>query len=225
MSIASLPHEEINQLWFGGLDFDPERPFPNDAVQRWFRQSDEFDNKCKYVLMQAELISRPYEPLIRKIQELHATNLMALASSADKSLTLIILLDQISRNIMRGRDAEWVYTNGDPMALHVVHHCLRQGFDKELAPHQKMWYYIALGHSESPVDQELAVAKYAALACEIRGNEFKQWHPVFKTLLGYSIKYYNTIDQFGRFPHRNAVLNRESTEEELAFLAAGQGHA
>jgi uncharacterized protein (DUF924 family) len=168
---------------------------------------------------------RPYESLIRKIKELPAAGLLALVSSAEKSLTLILLLDQISRNIMRGQAAEWVYTSGDPMALHVVHHCLRQGWDKELAPQQKIWYYTALFHSESPVDQELSVAKCAVLASEIRGNEFKQWHPVFKTLLGYSIKFYNTIDQFGRFPHRNAILNRESTEEEKAFIGAGQGHA
>jgi uncharacterized protein (DUF924 family) len=172
-----------------------------------------------------KLTFRPYESLIHKITELPAPGLFALASSAEKSLTLILLLDQISRNIKRGQDAEWVYTSCDPMALHVVHHCLRQGFDKELPPQKKIWYYAALFHNESPVDQELAVAKCAALASEIRGNEFKQWHPVFRTLLGYSIKFYTTIDEFGRFPHRNAILNRESTEEEKAFLAAGKGHA
>lgn len=56
MSVVSLPHEEINELWFGGLEFDPEKPFPMEGVQRWFRQTDEFDHKCLSVSLHLLLI-------------------------------------------------------------------------------------------------------------------------------------------------------------------------
>jgi uncharacterized protein (DUF924 family) len=222
MTIVSLPDEEINELWFGGLHFDMEKPFPMEGIQRWFRQTDEFDNKCKSVSPQSFTDSRPYESLVREVAELPAPSLFALASSPEKSLTLILLLDQISRNIMRGQSAEWVYKHCDPTALHVVHHCLRQGFDQQLPVHKRIWYYSALSHNETFVDQETSLAKTATLACEVR-TKWPEWHHVYKLFLDYAIKFYTTIDKFGRFPHRNPVLNRESTEEEKVFLAAALG--
>lgn len=126
---------------------------------------------------------------------------------------------------MRGQSAAWVYEKCDSTTLHVVHHCLRQRFDQQLPPHKRIWYYVALSHSESLSDQETSVAKTATLAVEIRTNKYKEWHPVYKRFLDYAVKYYTTIDKFGRFPHRNAILNRESTEDEKAFLAAGLGHS
>jgi uncharacterized protein (DUF924 family) len=143
---------------------------------------------------------------------------LALASSPEESLTLILLLDQISRNILRGPAAEWVYSTCDPMALHVVHHCLRLGHDKGHPPYKQMWFYLPLAKSESIMDQEMALAKVATLACDVRTSEWKACHPNIKTMLDYSIKFYTTIDRFGRFPHRNAILKRDTTEEEKLFL-------
>jgi len=127
---------------------------------------------------------------------------------------------------MRGPAAEWVYNTCDPMALHVVHHCVRVGHDKEHPPYKQMWYYLTLAKSESIMDQEMALAKIATLGCEVRTNEWKECHPNIKTMLDYEIKYYTTIDQFGRFPHRNAILKRETTEEEKSFLEKqADGHS
>lgn len=163
-------------------------------------------------------MDRPYESLIRKIVELPAPNLLALASDAESTLALLLLLDQISRKIMRGSDAAWVYTTCDPVALHVAHHSLRQQHDKDFPPHKKLWFCLVLCHSESLRDQELAVAKTASLTHEIRSTLYNRWHSTFKEALDYAIKYYLTIDRFGRFPHRNEVLNRESTDDEKAYL-------
>lgn len=167
------------------------------------------------------LTSRPFESLIYKIVELSAPALLALASSPEESLTLLLLLDQFSRNIMRGKAVHWVYTTADPTALHVAHHCLRQGYDSALPPHKKFWFYLVLSHSESMLDQEMALAKAANLACDVHFGPWKAWHPAFKDILGHTIKYYTTIDKFGRFPHRNAFLERETTDEEQQFLKEG----
>ena len=166
------------------------------------------------------LFSRPYHSLIHKIVELPAAPLFALTSTAKESLTLMILLDQISRNIMRGPDSPFVYTKCDPTAQHVAHHCLRLGHDKEHPPHKRIWYYLALFHSESPLDQELALAKFAGLVVEVRSGEWKASVSTYKTALVYMINYFTTIEKFGRFPERNAILGRDSTEEEEKFLAA-----
>ena len=125
---------------------------------------------------------------------------------------------------MRGSSAEWVYTTCDPVALHVAHHCLRQDYDAPLPPHKKLWYYVALCHSESIVDQEMSLAKTARLVYELRSSQWSAWHPCFKDMLSYAIKYYTIIDKFGRFPHRNEILKRDATEEEKKFLEAGGSH-
>lgn len=166
------------------------------------------------------LFSRPYHSLIHKIVELPAAPLFALTSTAKESLTLMILLDQISRNIMRGPDSPFVYTKCDPTAQHVAHHCLRLGHDKEHPPHKRIWYYLALFHSESSLDQELALAKFAGLVVEVRLGEWKASVSTYKTALIHMINYFTAIEKFGRFPERNAILGRESTEEEEKFLAA-----
>jgi len=121
---------------------------------------------------------------------------------------------------MRGPDSPFVYTKCDPTAQHVAHHCLRLGHDREHPPHKRIWYYLALFHSEAALDQELALAKLAGLVVEVRLSEWKACVPVYKEALSYSIKYFSVIEKFGRFPDRNAILNRASTEEEEKFLAA-----
>ena len=218
-SDMSLPHEEVNKLWFGGLEFEPGKPFPDEAISRWFQQSDDFDNKCRSLLPPVIYsFCRPYHSLIHKIVELPAASLFALASSAEDSLTLMILLDQIARNIMRGPDSPFVYTKCDPTAQHVAHHCLRLGHDKEHPPHKRIWYYLALFHSESVLDQELALSKFAGLIVEVRLGEWKASVPIYKEALNRSIKPFTTIEKFGRFPERNVILKRVSTEEEEKFL-------
>lgn len=156
--------------------------------------------------------------------ELPTPSLLALASSADDSLTLIILLDQISRNVNRGPDMAWLYNTCDPVTRHILHHCLRVGYDMEHPPHKRFWYYLVLMHSEAIADQELGLSKMSTLVCDVRSGEWRAFLPPMKQTLDITIKYYKTIDQFGRFPHRNASLNRETTEEEEKFLLAGGSH-
>ena len=93
----------------------------------------------------------------------------------------------------------------DARARAVTRHAIERGFDRALAQVKRLFLYLPLEHSESLEDQELCLRLVAAL------DEDPKW-------LDYARRHRDIIARFGRFPHRNAVLSRESTPEELAFL-------
>ena len=166
-------------------------------------------------------MDRQYEPLIHQLVELPLSSLVELGSTPEKSLAIVILLDQISRNTMRSDRVAWVFTTCDPVSIEFAHYCIKQGHDKAHVPHKQFWYYMPLSHSESLADQELNLAKNAQLVWEIRQGEWKECHPAVKNGLDHCIKFYRIIEQFGRFPNRNPVLKRETTAEEKKFLEEG----
>lgn len=118
-------------------------------------------------------------------------------------LALVVLLDQVPRNVFRNRPAAYAT---DPLAREVTRHALARGFDAQLDQPARMMLYLPLEHSEDPADQELSVRLIGALDAEPAWAE-------------YARKHRDVIARFGRFPHRNAVLGRETTPEEAAFLA------
>lgn len=113
----------------------------------------------------------------------------------------IIVLDQFSRNIHR--DAARAF-ECDTLALALAQEAVRVGADLEVAPERRAFIYMPYMHSESPVIHATALELFRERA---PGN------------LDYELRHKAIIDRFGRFPHRNAVLGRASTPEELAFLA------
>lgn len=157
----------------------------------WFERNDDFDRRVR------ERLLPPHEA--------------AAAGSLDdwmdahwSALALAILLDQVPRNVFRGTPRAF---STDPLARAVARRAIDQGFD--LAPdfddNCRLFFYLPFEHSEDLADQDLAVR----LFCE--RTEVPRFHE-------YAIKHRDVIVRFGRFPHRNAVLGRLSTEEELAFL-------
>ena len=163
-----------------------------------------------------------YEPLIRQLVELPFPSLCELAKTPDQSLAIMILLDQISRNSLRGPAAIYVYQTCDPVALKFSYYCMEQGHDKGRAPHKTFWYYMPLGHSENLGDQELSLARNAQLANDVRNSEeWKAGHGSAEVGLDHAIKFYGTIKKFGRFPSRNAIWGRETTAEEKEFMEKG----
>ena len=80
---------------------------------------------------------------------------------------------------------------------------------------------MPLGHSESLADHELNLAKYSQTVWDLRQSNFKDFHPSMSFGLSHHITFYRVIEKFGRFPNRNEVLGRESTEEEKKFLEGG----
>ena len=127
----------------------------------------------------------------------------AWAASAEGALALLILLDQFPRNAFRG--SARMYAT-DAQARAIAHQAMAAGLDLQVPQRLRNFMYLPLMHSEDPADQALCVQKTRALGGE--PQRFAEHHA-------------DIVARFGRFPHRNAVLGRPSTPQELEFIAAG----
>jgi uncharacterized protein (DUF924 family) len=126
------------------------------------------------------------------------------AGSPHGALALIVLLDQFTRNIYRDTPRAFA---GDGQALAAARRLVAAGHDKALSPHERWFVYMPFEHSESLADQEESMRLFGALA-QAGTPDGLVW----------ARKHHDVIARFGRFPHRNAILGRPSTAEELAFL-------
>ncbi len=122
------------------------------------------------------------------------------------TLALVLLLDQFTRNIFR--DTPRMFA-GDARALAIATAAAARGEDRALSPHERWFLYLPFEHAEDPVAQAQSLALFTRLAAET-GNEAP---------LAWAKKHEEVIRRFGRYPHRNAILGRASTPEEIAFLA------
>jgi uncharacterized protein (DUF924 family) len=127
------------------------------------------------------------------------------ALEAESCLALILLLDQLPRNLYRGA-AEAFAT--DAMARAAAQTALSRGFDRSLPASWQQFIYLPFEHSEILADQERSVTLFAALARD----------PAFAGSLDYAKSHHAIVARFGRFPHRNRALGRPSTAAEEAFL-------
>lgn len=118
----------------------------------------------------------------------------------EECLARIIVLDQFPRNMFRGSARAFAT---DAQALAAARHAVAHGFDRDLLPVERQFVYLPFEHSESLADQERA--------CELM-------RPLGEELFDWALRHKQIIERFGRFPHRNAILGRESTPEELEFL-------
>ena len=132
--------------------------------------------------------------------------------TAQGTLALIILLDQFNRNINRGTAGAFAH---DAKAVTVSKHALAMGYTKELPISQRLFCYMPFEHDETDESQSQSVALFTQLK-EEAPEDFSEFAD--RTLAS-AIEHKDIIDKFGRYPYRNAVLQRRSTEEELAWLA------
>jgi len=123
---------------------------------------------------------------------------------ASGSLALIIVLDQFPRNMFRGSAAAFAT---DPLARAVAGRAVARGFDRQFTNPERRFFYLPYMHSEALADQERC-CELCRAADDGEGVKFAELHA-------------DIIRRFGRFPHRNAVLGRVTTQEEQAFLARG----
>jgi len=131
--------------------------------------------------------------------ELGATGMLDSWKQAPAScLALVVLLDQFPRNMFRGTARAFA---ADPLALEAARTILDRGWDKAMTPDERVFAYLPFEHSEALQDQKLSLKLF-------EGNPNFEW----------ARKHWEIIRRFGRFPHRNAALGRESTPEEIEFL-------
>lgn len=162
--------------------------FNQTSPELWFAQNDAFDERIK-----------------QKFGQLHAAatagELFEWRCSAQGRLAEIIVLDQFSRNLYRNQPEAFTH---DSMALVLAQEAVQQQLDQQLEAEQRAFLYMPYMHSESKNIHQTALDLFTAL-----GNKdnlhFEQLHK-------------DIIDRFGRFPHRNKVLGRTSTPEEIDFL-------
>lgn len=126
-------------------------------------------------------------------------------------LALILLTDQFPRNAMRDLPASFAF---DVFALAFCKEGLRDGADRHLRPIERIFFYLPLEHSEAIADQEQAVA----LMAELASGATAAARATFDGFLRYAQRHREVIQRFGRFPHRNRILGRTSTPEEVMFL-------
>jgi uncharacterized protein (DUF924 family) len=126
-------------------------------------------------------------------------------------LALVIVLDQFPHHIHRDRPQAFAT---DPQSLALSLAALESGEDRELAPIERVFLYLPLEHAESLDLQERSVSRYEQLAHEAAADE----RALFDGFLDYARKHRDVVARFGRFPHRNEILERPSTPDELEFL-------
>jgi uncharacterized protein (DUF924 family) len=194
MSDGSLPERAASLIdfWFGPPG-DPERERHRPI---WFKSTPEYDDTLR------RLFHADYE-------QAAAGAFAEWEAAAYGALALVMLLDQIPRNLFR--DTPRAYAT-DAAAREVADRALVRGFDRALPPVWRKFLYMPLLHSENLADQRRSLALFESVPDrdERAGNR------------RYGMRYVEVIERFGRFPHRNAILGRPSTPEEIAFLAAAR---
>lgn len=188
--------QSLHDYWFGGLA-------DSEAGQRqaklWWGKDAALD---------AELTER-FGSLVTAAR---SGRLEHWSDSAQGRLALILLTDQLPRNVFRGTPEAFA---SDPQARQLCLAGLERGDDKALAPIERVFFYLPLEHSESMADQDHAVSLFTALSQAAPPPLMEQ----YRGFLSYALRHRQVIERFGRFPHRNAVLGRQSSPEETAFLA------
>ena len=132
-------------------------------------------------------------------------------------LALLILLDQLPRMIFRDTPRAFA---GDTLARPLLQDGLARGWDRSLQPIQRVFAYLIFEHAEDLALQDRAVELFRGLLAEAETHE----RATFVSYLDFAERHQQVIARFGRFPHRNAILGRASSHEELAFLREPGSH-
>lgn len=189
--------KKILEYWFGPLA--DENDFPtSDITERWFKADTTTDDtiRCLFGDDCRWALRGDFDHWAERPKDL---------------LALIILLDQFPRNIYRGKG--WAFL-GDAHAQKLVLAGLERGDDQQLWSAERMFFYMPLMHAESRELQQRCVELFTQL-CDTAPKAHRD---TLKSSLRYAELHKDVIDRFGRFPHRNLRLARQSSAEELEFL-------
>ncbi len=190
--------EAVHDFWFGPLnEAGLCAPEQHDL---WFTSSDEIDSSIRERF--GELTARA---TAGELREWEANDAGVVA--------LVLLLDQFNRNIHRGTPQAFA---GDARALALAQHYIETGHYRRLPAIHQGFLYMPLEHAEDLEAQEECVTLFEELAA-ITGSE------MIADYVRYAVAHRDVIAQFGRFPHRNAILGRTSSPEELAYLKKHSG--
>jgi len=189
---------KILDFWFGEMK---NSGAPDKKKQKMWWQKDKNLDK---------LIKKKFEILLKRAK---SGEFEEWTDNPEGMLAVVILLDQFSRHIYR--DTVNAFSQ-DEMALNIVISAMLKGFDKQLVVVKRTFFYMPLMHSEDIDIQIKSVECFSELKKEYIKND--ETADIVKINKKYAIMHYEIIKRFGRYPHRNKILGRESTAEEIEFL-------
>jgi uncharacterized protein (DUF924 family) len=175
-----------------------------DILNFWFEGTDltrEMEKRTLWFKSTSEFDQAIHDNFTQAYEDAAAGRLDDMKESQSGCLALIIILDQFSRNLFRNDAKAFA---ADAKAREFARHALEQGYDQGIDQYARTFFYLPFEHSENLEDQVLSVKLFAPA-----NNE-----DTSKAAIGH----HDAIAQFGRFPHRNAVMGRENTPEEEEYL-------
>ncbi|EPZ14484.1 hypothetical protein M622_05745 [Thauera terpenica 58Eu] len=188
--------DTLHAFWFGTSPQDAEVIASQSAL--WWQKQPAVDTE----------IRKRFAPLVERAA---TGELDSWLGELRGRLALILLTDQFPRNIWREQAAAFAF---DVLALRWAKEALVLGLDTRARPIERVFLYLPLEHSENLADQQHAVRLFDALAASVSS----ELRPAFDGFLDYARRHLEIIERFGRFPHRNAALGRETTAAEADFL-------
>jgi uncharacterized protein (DUF924 family) len=186
----ALPEElrAVLAFWFGEPGEDGFGAFR----KAWFEKDPAFD----------QAIRDRFEGLHARVHDGAFADLLV---NPDAALALVVTLDQFPRNMFRGSPRAFA---SDARARAAARSAVGAGHDRHVSPFERWFFYLPFEHSEDAGDQERGVELFRELA----------WHEPSVKAIESAERHRDIVARFGRFPHRNAILGRATTEEEAAFL-------
>lgn len=194
--MSSEAAREIVEFWLGRSIEGPEAA--EERREFWYRGGDALDHEIRTRF--GTHVERACEGGFEEW-----------CASAEGALALIILLDQFTRSIYRATPGAYC---GDARALCIASRAVESGIDRSLPVTGRLFLYHPFHHAESVEDQDRSIA----LVDAIRHDVQQQWHEYLDRRVEGFTKHRDIVARFGRFPHRNHIVQRPSTAEEEAFL-------
>lgn len=194
-------YHPILKYWFNELKDSQNIDKESKTVKRWFSKDERVDKE----------IQKKFENDLIKAKD---GEYLAWEESSAGRLALVILLDQFSRNIYRGTSRMF---ENDPLAIELTLRSINDQMDTELQLIERKFLYMPLMHAEDLHMQEMSLRYYTELFEQVKEVNANN-KSYYADTLDYAKKHYDIIQRFDRFPHRNAILNRETTKEEEEFL-------
>jgi uncharacterized protein (DUF924 family) len=191
--------DEILTFWFGDLVAYDDIDISKQAI--WWAGSAALDTQIR-------------DRFGETVQLALRGELDPVAASPRGALALVIVLDQFTRNVGRGTKAAF---SGDAQALKICIRAIERGDDRALRPIERSFLYMPMMHAEDPRVARRSLETFAQLSKEIAALR-RQGYPDFGS---HAAAHAEIVERFGRYPHRNEILERRSTPDEAAFLSAG----
>ena len=193
MISSSFPVNSILDFWFGDCVYDHTQLA--SQMKTWFSSNPEFDQQIRDLFA-------------------HLFDLQTNFMSPHDALAGVILYDQFSRNCFRGQAKAFAF---DHLSLDILDSAIKHEWDVELPEIQRAFLYMPLQHAESIERQQQSLTLFKGLTEDCR----QEYRKVIDANADYAEQHYALIEKFGRFPHRNKVLGRAATDEEVEYLNSG----